>query len=218
VRAHPFVLALAGALALAAAPAAWADGDPASDILPAQDVYYPYTPPVSKSLVTAFDRELKQVRAAGYPFKVAVLASQGDMGSYPTLFDQPQRYADLLSSELPTQSDRQLHGAFHLLVVMPGGFGGQNLGDKVDQALAPIKIDPAAGSDGLVRAAMQAVARIATAAGHPTKVPPEATAASSKPGAGGKGGGTSAAAIFIPIAAVLIALTAIVLVRRRRVA
>lgn len=56
-------LLLAAALALTAAPAALADGDPASDILPAQDAYYPYTPAVSKPLVTALNGLLARVRA-----------------------------------------------------------------------------------------------------------------------------------------------------------
>jgi hypothetical protein len=73
-----------------------------------------------------------------------------------------------------------------------------------------VKIDAAAESNGLARAAMQAVARIATFAGHPTKAPPEAAAgggANGGPaGGGGKGGGgTSAAVIVIPLAALLLA-------------
>lgn len=209
--------ALLAALALAAAaPAAWADGDPASDVLPAQDVYYPYTPPVSKPLVAALDALLKQVRAAGYPFKVALIASEGDMGSYPTLFNQPQRYADLLSSELPTQSDRRVRGAFHLLVVMPGGFGGENLGDKVNQALAPIKIDASQGSDGLARAALEAVARIATSAGHPTKVPPQAGASAAKAHPGAKRGSSTTAIVVGAVVAVLLAAAGAAAVLRRR--
>src|SRR3954449_7768249 len=94
-RLAPIVLALV----LASTAPAFGDGDPASDVLPSQDAYYPYQPPVSKAVVTALNNELKQVKDAGYPMKVALLQSAGDMGSYPTLFNQPQRYADLLSSE-----------------------------------------------------------------------------------------------------------------------
>jgi len=211
-------MTLAAVAALACAPAALADGDPASDVLPSQDAYYPYQPPVSKAVVTALNNELKQVKDAGYPMKVALLQSAGDMGSYPTLFNQPQRYADLLSSELPTQRDKQFKGALHLLVVMPGGFGGENLGDNVDEALAPVKINAAQQSDGLARAAMLAVARIATANGHPTKTPPEATASSEKSKSSGGGGGGSAGLIIGIIVAVLaIGAIVVVLLRRRRV-
>ena len=208
-------LALAAALALIAAPAALADGDPASDILPRQDAFYPYQPPASKSLVEALDKLLKQVRAAGYPMKVAMIESASDLGSYPQLFNNPQEYANLLASELPTQRDQKVTDEFHLLVVMPGGFGGQHLGDKVDSALGPVKIDASAQSDGLVRAALEAVARIATAAGHPTKVPPEASPPGSS-GGGGSGGGGSAGLIIGIVAGVLVVAGAAGFALRRR--
>ncbi|MCW2968717.1 MAG: hypothetical protein JWM71_2489 [Solirubrobacteraceae bacterium] len=206
------VLVLALAAGLCGAPAALADGDPASDVLPGQDAYYPYSPPASKPLVTTLNALLKQVRAAGFPMKVALIETVGDMGSYPTLFNNPQRYADLLSSELPTQADQRVSGAFHLLVVMPGGFGGEHLGDGVNRALDPVKIDVAAASDGLARAAIEAVARLATVNGHPTKVP-----ASVAPAGGHKGGGGTSPWVFIgPLAALVLAAAAAGFVVRRR--
>jgi hypothetical protein len=201
---------LAAALALTAAPAALADGDPASDILPQRDAYYPYVPPVSKPLVTALDKLLAQVRKAGYPMKVAIIASAGDMGSYPQLFNNPQRYANLLASELPTQPDRKVTDEFHLLVVMPGGFGGEHLGDRVDEALAPIKIDPAQASDGLARASLQAVARIATVNGHKTAAPAEASLPKPK-----SSGGTSPL-LYVAIGALVLALLVLVAIIRLR--
>lgn len=168
------VTALAAALVLAAAPAARADGDPASDVLPSQSIFFPYAPPVAPQLRTALTRVLRQAEAAGYPMKVALIESAGDLGSYPTLFNQPQRYANLLAGELPTNPHGSVRTPQHLLVVMPVGIGGNNLGDKVDEALAPVKVDAGAQSDGLARAAIEAVARIATANGHAVAVPPEA--------------------------------------------
>lgn len=209
--ARALLLTLALALALPAAPAALADGDPASDILPSQDAYYPYTPPVSRPLVTALNGLLKKVRAAGFPMKLALIESQGDLGSYASLFNSPQRYADLLASELPTQPDKKVTDAFHLLVVMPGGFGGEHLGDGVNRALDPITIDVTAGSDGLARAAIEAVARLATVNGFPTPVPPEAAA----PGASSGGGGGSGVAIAIGAVALVVAAAAVALARRR---
>ncbi|MDX6585405.1 MAG: hypothetical protein QOI10_4589 [Solirubrobacterales bacterium] len=205
---------LAAALALTAAPSALADGDPASDVLPSQDAFFPYTPPVSKPLVTALDKLLKQIRAAGYPMKVALIASAGDLGSYPQLFNSPQRYTDLLASELPANPHGSVKEKLHLLVLMPGGIGGQNLGDNVDSALAPVKIDPAAQSDGLARAALTAVARIATANGHKTAVPAEASPSAGK---SDKGGGTSPV-LFIVLGLVIAGLLAAMLVIRRRAA
>lgn len=209
--ARALLLTLALALALPTAPAALADGDPASDILPSQDAYYPYTPPVSRPLVTALNGLLKKVRAAGFPMKLALVESQGDLGSYASLFNAPQRYADLLASELPTQPDKKVTDAFHLLVVMPGGFGGEHLGDGVNRALDPITIDVTAGSDGLARAAIEAVARLATVNGFPTPVPPEAAA----PGASSGGGGGSGVAIAIGAVALVVAAAAVALARRR---
>lgn len=201
-------------LALAGAPAARGDGDPASDILPAQDAYYPYTPAVSKPLVTALNGLLRRVRSEGFPMKVALVESPGDLGSYATLFNAPQRYANLLASELPSQPDRKVTGAFHLLVVMPGGFGGEQLGDGVNRALDPVTIDVAAGSDGLARAALEAVARLASVNGHRTPIPPEAGAGPA-PGHGGAGG-TSPWVVIGPLAALLLVAGAAVVLRRRR--
>ena len=91
------VLALAPAAALA-------DGDPASDVLLAQDVYYPYAPKASKPLTTALDALLKRVRAAGYPMKVALVEAPSDLGAYPNLFGDTQNYANLLAKEIAFNS------------------------------------------------------------------------------------------------------------------
>ena len=205
-------LALAAALALIVAPAALADGDPASDVLPSQDAFYPYSPQASRPLVQALNGLLAEVRRSGYPIKVAMIASQADLGSYPTMFNQPQRYADLLAGELPVNPHGGVTDALHLLVVMPGGFGGTGLGDRVDEALAPVGIDVKAGTDGLVRAALEAVARIATVNGHRTTVPAEASAG----GGGGGGGGNTG--LLVAAGAVVAALAGALVVVRRRAA
>ena len=66
--------ALVALAVLALLPAAAAaDGDPASDVLLAQDVYYPYAPKVSKPMSTALNGLLARVRKSGYPMKVALI-------------------------------------------------------------------------------------------------------------------------------------------------
>src|SRR3954453_18953162 len=105
-----------------------ADGDPASDFLLQQDAYYPYAPKTSPRMRTALDGLLKRVRAAGYPMKVALIGTAADLGSYPNLFTDPQRYANLLAQELSTithggKKENQLH----LLVVFPSSFAGSGL-------------------------------------------------------------------------------------------
>jgi GNAT superfamily N-acetyltransferase len=169
-------LALTLAALLLTAPAAWADGDPASDVLLSDDVFFPYAPATAKPLQTALVEVLKRARAAGYPMKVALIESAGDLGAYPQMFNQPQAYANLLAGELPGNPHGGTRTRQHLLVVMPAGFGGDNLGDRIDEALAPVRVDPAAQSDGLARAAIHAVARIATLNGHAVPVPKEASA------------------------------------------
>jgi len=113
------VLALvvgAAALAAARAPAALADGDPASDVLVYQPVFFPYNP-----APPAAQRELnglvKSANQQGYKIRVAVIQSPRDLGSIPTLFGKPSVYARFLSSELSSiWRDR-------VLVVMPSGYG-----------------------------------------------------------------------------------------------
>src|SRR3954447_12186353 len=93
-------VALALPLLVLAAPAAWADGDPASDVLLSQDSFLPYAPPVTPRLATALKAVLKQAREAGFPMKVAVILTANDLGAYPQMFNTPQPYADLLTREL----------------------------------------------------------------------------------------------------------------------
>ncbi len=176
-----------------------ADGDPASDVLLSQDSYLPYAPTVQARLKTALEKVLKDARTAGYPMKVALINTEADLGAYPTLFNEPQRYADLLKGELATLNP---HGdplkAVHLLVVMPGGFGGSNLGDGVDKALNGIDIQGNAASNGLARAAIAAVARIATSNGHSVPVPPEASLKLGKSTASAKRKSTSPLVFALP--------------------
>lgn len=192
---------------MAMPPIAWADGDPASDVLPSQDVFFPYAPPVAGRLRTGLTRVLARAAAAGFPMKVALIESAGDLGAYPQMLNRPQQYANLLAGELPTNPHGGLRSRPHLLVVMPVGFGGDNLGAGVDEALAPVKIDPAAQSDGLTRAAIEAVARLATANGHRVAVPPEAHARLSATHRSTKRSGGPSAWVFVaPLIFVVLAI------------
>ena len=154
------------AAALLAPAAARADGDPASDVLLFQDAYLPYFPAPSKPEAETLTRLLAEVRSDGYPMKVAVINSIGDLGAYPDLFGRPADYAELLAGELSFRVRNP-----HLLIVMPDGMAGRNLGPEADDILGDVEIDAAAETDGLVRAAIQTVARVASANGHPTAVP-----------------------------------------------
>ena len=171
------------AAALLAPAAARADGDPASDVLLLQDAYLPYFPQPAKPLSQTLERLLAQVRKAGYPMKVALIQSQGDLGAYPELFGKPAPYAKLLESEITFKVKTP-----HLLVVMPAGLAGRNLTAKGDAALTGIAVDTGAKSDGLVRAALDAVAKVATANGVSTRAP-EVKATGKASTSKGRGGG-----------------------------
>ena len=85
------------ALALGATGAlARADGDPASDVLLGQSVFYPYQPAVSASLQKQLDAETAAAQKAKFPIKVALIGSPVDLGVIPDLFGQPQKYANFL--------------------------------------------------------------------------------------------------------------------------
>jgi hypothetical protein len=140
----------------AVAGAARADGDPASDILVAENVFLPYqrpAPAASASLV----RQITAVYASGNRIKVAVIAAKSDLGAIPSLFGKASDYAAFLGQEL----DGIYVGP--LLVVMPSGYGIYDGGRSVsaeqsvlDQLAAPASSRP----DDLVAAATAAVAKM----------------------------------------------------------
>ena len=210
------LIALVAALALLASPpAARADGDPASDVLLAQDVFFPYAPKTSPRLRQALTALLDRTRRAGFPFKVALIESPGDLGANADLFDHPILYAALLSRELRTlRHGKPADGAVHLLVVMPHQFGTAGLGDRTAATLAPVQIDAAAQSDGLARAALGAVARLASSHGHDTPIPPEAGLALAPRHESTKRPGRSVLPFVLPV--VLILLIGVLARRRSR--
>ena len=180
--------------ALAVAPAAaLADSDPASDILPTQDLFLPYQPKISDALT----RDLRGVTAAakrsGYPIKVAIIATAADLGGVPDLFNKPERYAPFLGREISFNDKRQ-----RLLVVMPAGLGTFQAGPRAATAVAGVKVE--GGVDGLARAAVDGVQKLAKADGHPIRgFKPAASSGSS-------GGATTALIFGVPVALLVIGL------------
>jgi hypothetical protein len=157
---------LAGLLVLLLAPAAaLADGDPASDVLLSQNVLFPYTQ-VSPQLERQLYATSVEARRAGYPIKVALIASPADLGVVPALFGKPQAYARFLSAELAGVVRAPV------LVVMPAGAGLAVQGQGRSQA-GLVQIKPSgASADALATAAMTAVDRLATAPGRPLPASP----------------------------------------------
>jgi hypothetical protein len=183
-----------------------ADGDPASDVLLGENVFYPYTPPTSASLSTMLNAETAAAVKNHFPIKVALIASPVDLGVIPSLFGMPEQYSIYLDQEISFQ------GKQPLLVVMYNGFGSQGLPAPSQAALASLPKPAGKQSNDLARAAITAVAKLAAADGHPLQgsgVP--------RPG-GGSGGGNSTAAILLAILSVaaLAIAAALVIVRRRQ--
>lgn len=150
------VVAAAGGRALA-------NVDPASDVLLEEDVFLPFRP---ANVCPELEKELRAVieraNSARYPIKVALIESVNDLGGAPELFGQPQGYADFLDSEIRSQ----IRGT--LLIAMPGGFG---VVPEEPGTLKSIKIAADADSNALARAAIAAVAKLATASGRPVTAP-----------------------------------------------
>jgi hypothetical protein len=214
------LIALVAALTLLASPAvARADGDPASDILLGEDVFFPYAPETAPRLSDALTGLLERTRSAGYPIKVALIESEGDLGANADLFGRPLDYANLLADELRTlRHGRAGDEELHLLVVMPSGFSGSGLGARVDEALEPVRIEAAAQSDGLARAAIEAVARLASVNGHSTPIPPEAKLALAPSDESTERSSPSVLPFVLPFGVVTIAIAfaGLIAARRRR--
>jgi hypothetical protein len=168
-----------------------ADGDPASDVLAAQTVFLPQDgaiPPVQQAQLTQL---VSSAGRAGFPLRVALIATRSDLGSVTALWRQPSAYARFLGQEL----SQVFHGT--LLVVMPNGFGVARVGaGPADRAAGGAGGGAVGGADGgalagsaapggsaltgsaaagggaaLGGAAIRAVQRLAAAAGHPLVTP-----------------------------------------------
>ena len=177
---------------LAPATAA-ADADPASDVLLEQNVFYPYSSPVSASLQRALNQETARAKRAGFPIKVALIGHAFDLGGIPSFFGKPKQYARFLDVEISFRSLQPV------LVVMAAGIGGSGLGKPASALLATLPPPPSDQPDALARTALTDVAKLAKAAGHP--ITPGTT--------GGAGGISLTLLIALAIALVLVALVAV---------
>jgi hypothetical protein len=188
-------------LAAVLAPAALADGDPASDTLITDQVFYPYYSNTPKAGVTKLTQTVAAANKDGYTIRVAVITSPYDLGSVSALWHKPQPYARFLSLELAFAYKGRL------LVVTPNGYGYVRRTQPDPRTLALVRTVPIAkGVDGLLATADRAVRLLAARAG---KTLPKASA----------GGGSSSSMDTIVIAAaaaVGAALVAAVEVARRK--
>jgi len=140
------------------ATASLADGDPASDYLLAQNVYFGYESP-SPDVSVALESAADDVYLHGDRVKVALIYDATDLGSLPSLFGHPADYAHFLGIELG------LWYVGPLLVVMPAGFGIYDGGRSTaaeEQILQSIPVS-AGSPDDLARSATTALQDLAAA-------------------------------------------------------
>jgi hypothetical protein len=163
-------------LAMLLPAGALADGDPASDVLLGQNVFYPFAAPVSSALQAKLNAETAAASRAHFPIKVALIASRSDLGAISSLFGKPGVYAAFLDEEISFSNTRQ-----PLLVVMPDGYGLEGLGSAATAAAASLRAPGGGGGEELAQAAAIAVPKLAAAAGHPIG----AVSAGSDVGSGG---------------------------------
>jgi hypothetical protein len=144
------------ALLLVAAPAARADGDPASDYLLGEPTFIPPDAGVPPAYAKQLTSILADAKARGKEIRVALIAKPYDLGSVGILFGKPKEYGLFLGQELTFVYRGRV------LIVMPSGFGYSRDGKRVPAADAVLAQLPAPGKGGaaLASAATQAVSRL----------------------------------------------------------
>jgi hypothetical protein len=151
-------LALAAVAVCSPAAVAHADGDPASDTLLTQNVFFPYSSP-TRATESALQSAVDAVYAHGDRVKVALIYQMTDLGSVGSLFGRPDDYAHFLAIEL---------GLWYIgpvIVAMPTGFGVYDGGRSTaaeEGVLRTLSVD-ASSPDDLARSATVAVQRLAAA-------------------------------------------------------
>jgi hypothetical protein len=191
---------LSSALMAGALGVARADVDPASDVLLLQDYFLPYQPQVCSEYKNGLAAATKRSRTAGYPLKLALIASSYDLGGAPQFFGNPREYAKFLGHEVELAG----HGVgrparvLPVIVVMPQGFGFYRVDPRVARAVESVRIADGGDPSALARAALTALPKITAAAGHPTAAVPIPAHCSNDSSSG-------AAALFLAPLAVLVA-------------
>jgi hypothetical protein len=170
---------LAAAIAVLCAPAvALAHGDPASHYLETGSLYPGFDLQPSQDVELQLMGVIDAAKHAGFPLKVAIVASEADVADNPEMLNKPQEYAEyvvgaLVGSRVPVDAP--------VVIVTPVGIGVAGPGAE---DMASVKTGQ--GGDALARAAMTAVRDIAAKAGHPlpAHIPPAQVAVVAPKGGG----------------------------------
>ena len=148
-------LMMAMIVSAASCNAAWADGDPASDVLLSQLSFLPADAGFSSAGGARLEGLLSSAARAGYPVRVAIIPNSYDLGSITVLWRKPETYARFLGAEL------SLVYKHPLIVVMPNGVGlnwpGHSTADAQRQ-LTGLTVTP--GPTGLLDGAVSALRRL----------------------------------------------------------
>jgi hypothetical protein len=189
------------------APAARADGDPASDALIAQNLFVGWNSGVSFSAQMALGNFVTSANRRGLPIRVALIGAPGDLGSITELWRKPVAYASFLGVEL------SLIYRQRLLIVMPSGFGLNWPGHSTAAAYRALaRIHVSHGATGLVAATETAVRVLAASAGVSLTEPTRSAAARAGSADEGASGslrllaGLVAATVAVAIGTVVLAL------------
>jgi hypothetical protein len=155
--------AILASFALVGTSGAFADGDPASDVLVNMSLFNPIDSGIPFATVDRLEGMLALSAKDGFPIRVAMINSASDLGTVTGLWGKPGLYATYLWTELSDLYRGQI------LVVMPSGFGlaGPPRGRyAVSEAEANVRALSAGRGVSLATAAMSAVPLLARAAGR----------------------------------------------------
>jgi hypothetical protein len=163
-------MAIVALVALLGAPGALADGDPASDVLLVRPLFQPLDVQIPPTVQSHLLGALAAAAHDGFPIRVALVGSAGDLGTVTSLWRRPGPYAEYLDYELSLDYSGQV------LVVMPDGFGLWSPGHyTAGERSAFATLRPPGSTGALASAALQAVRSLAAGAGHPLAGAPVAT-------------------------------------------
>jgi hypothetical protein len=160
-------LALACAFALVLASAARADGDPASDVLAKQTVFYGSELDLKSKAAAQLPALLEEAkRKQGHETRVAILTVPEDLGEVQDLWGDQVNYGALLGSEVA-----YLYRG-RLLVVMPTGYAMFHIGHSaVREQRVLDKLPPPEQPAAMLPGAIRAVQSIAAQDGVRLTVP-----------------------------------------------
>jgi hypothetical protein len=146
-------------LSLAAASAAWADGDPAGDVLIQQNVFYGSALDLRSKEAAQLMALTEQAKEKGYEIRVAALTVPEDLGAIGYLWDDPTNYADFLTAEIQAVYRERT------LVVMPSGLGiwWRDNDFAAEQAVLDELGGPGEDASAVMPLAMEAIVKLAAA-------------------------------------------------------